>query len=148
MKLSLGVLWGRRRTARVRGYGVTRQGNKQLRTKGKTESWMSLQNSPGSRKILDKRKINTMNLTERLTSVRWTEVCPGTNASHSPARSTGIVAILSLLSGPQPLHGDLPTGVGAKALLHHSKALPARKCSALQPGLSRFSREIRCDEPC
>jgi len=71
------------------------------------EAWVSVQNGRGSRKTLDKRKINTMNLAERLTWVRWTEVCPGTNPSRSPARSAGTVAIVSLRSGP--LQGDLPT---------------------------------------
>lgn len=71
-----------------------RQGNKELRTKGKTESWMSLQNSPGSRKILDKRKTNTMNLSERLPWVCWTQFCLGTNPSDSPSRT---------LVGQQPL---------------------------------------------
>lgn len=61
--------WGRPGIANVTGCGVMRQGNKQLRTKGKTESWMSLWNSPGSRKTLDKRKTNTKNLSERLPRV-------------------------------------------------------------------------------
>lgn len=34
-----------------------------------------------------------------------------------------IVAIVSLLSGPWPLQGALPTGVGAKALPQHSRLL-------------------------
>lgn len=77
--------WGRPGMASVTGCGVMRHGNKQLRTKGKTESWMSLQNSPGSRKVLDKRKTNTMNLSERLPWVCWAQVCLGTNPSDSPS---------------------------------------------------------------
>lgn len=78
-----------------------RQGNKQLRTKGETESWKSLWNSPGSRKILDKRKTNTMNLSERLPWVRQTQVCLGTTPSDSPAGPWWAAATVSLLSWPQ-----------------------------------------------
>lgn len=91
-----------------------RQGNKQLRTKGKTESWMSLQNSPGSRKILDKRKTNTMNLSERLPWVCWTQVCLGTNPSDSPSRTLVgsrhcVLALLASAQVTSSQHGALPS---------------------------------------
>lgn len=81
--------WGRPGIASGTGWGVMRQGNKQLRTKGETESWVSLRNSPGSRKILAKRKTNTMNWSERLPGVCWAQVCVGTNPSDSPSRTSG-----------------------------------------------------------
>lgn len=91
--------WGRPGIASGTGWGVVRQRNKQLRTKGETQSWVSLQNSPGSRKILDKRKTNTMNLSERLP---W--VCAGTNPSDSPSRTSmgsSSHCLPALLTSPQ-----------------------------------------------
>lgn len=85
-----------------------RQGNKQLRTKGETESWLSLWNSPGSRKILDKRKTNTMNSSERLPWVCWAQVHVGTNPSDSPSRTS--VGSSHCPYSPGLSSGDLLTG--------------------------------------
>lgn len=110
--------WGWPGIASVTGCGVMRQGNKQLRTKGETESWKSLRNSLGSRKILNKRKTNTMNLSERLPWVRRTQVCLGTNPSDSPAGPWWAAAAVSLLSWPQVTSSQ----GGAQARPQHSQA--------------------------
>lgn len=86
-----------------------------------------------------------MSLTERLTWGRWTEVLSTDEPQSLTSKIYEDGSDCVPTFGAQPLHGDVPTGVGAKALPHHSKA--AGKCSALQLHLSGFLREIRCDEP-
>lgn len=60
---------------------------------------MSLHNSPGSRTILHERKIDTMNVTERLMGVCWTSLSAG-KPHLLTSKIHVIAAIVSLLSGP------------------------------------------------
>lgn len=103
-------------------------------------------NHPGSRKIPD-RKINTMNLTERLTWVRWTEVVSADEPQSLTSKIYEKGSDCVPTSRAQALHGDVPAGVGAKALPHHSKAPAAGKRSAWQLRLPGFLWEMRRDEP-
>lgn len=131
--------WSRPGRASVTRCRVMRQGNKQLRTTGETESWMSLWNSPGSRKILDKRKTNTMNSSERLPWVCWTQVCLGTNPSDSPSRTS--VGSSHCVPTPGLSSGDLLKG-GAQAR-------PSSQWHTLfAAGAVKLFEETQCDEPC
>lgn len=132
--------WGRPGIARVTGCGVMRQGKKQLRTTGKTESWMLLWNSPGSRKTLDKRKTNTMNLSERLPWVCWTQVCLGTNSSDSPSRT---------LVGSSHCVPTLLASAQVTSSQGGAQARPSSQCHTLfAAGAVKLFEETRCDEPC
>lgn len=132
--------WGRPGIASVTGCGVMRQGSKQLRTKGETESWMSLRNSPGSRKILDKRKTNTMNLSERLPWVCWSQICLGTNPSDSPSKTS----VGSSHSVPTLLASAQVTSSQGGA-----QARPNSWChTSFTAGAVKLFEETRCDEPC
>lgn len=131
-------LMGQPGIASVTGCGVMRQGNKQLRTKGETESWMSLQNSPGSRKILDKRKTNTMNLSERLPGVCWAQVCLGTIPRDSPSRT--------LVGSSHCVPALLAS---AQVTSSQGGAQPSPQChTSFAAGAVKLFEETRCDEPC
>lgn len=132
--------WGRPGIASVTGCGVMRQGNKQLRTKGETQSWMSLQNSPGSRKILDKRKTNTMNLSERLPWVCWAQVCLGTIPRDSPSRT---------LVGSSHCVPALLASAQVTSSRGEAQVWPSSRChTSFAAGAVKLFEETRCDEPC